>query len=294
MSNNERIIQRTNQRKKKNKRKKIVFRLVIGCLFLCIGVVSALALFFNINQITVTGDVVYSESEIIKASGIEKGDNLIFLSSEILNKKISEKLPYVNSIRIKRRLPSTLEIVVEKTEPFMAVESDGYYILLNADGKVLEKNLETVGEGIVLANLGEFDSAEIGEIIGVADEKALTKIDTLKESCEEIGFEGISLLDVSDLYNIKMVYQDRITLVLGETRRTTLSSRLAFAKAAIETQNEENDMYRGTLNLIVDGKAYWSEEVPTTAVPEEEFIEEEIPSETQENVEKEEEPSSAA
>ena len=37
-----------------------------------------------------------------------------------------------------------------------------------------------------------------------------------------------------------------------------------MGKAAIEKQNAENNLHRGTINLTVDGKGYWSEEVETT------------------------------
>ena len=39
---------------------------------------------------------------------------------------------------------------------------------------------------------------------------------------------------------------------------------MSLGKAAIDTQNEENMLYRGTINLTVDGKGYWSEETSTT------------------------------
>ena len=51
LSNNERIVNRRVQRNKKNRRKKLIFRSVAGALFLVVGVVVALSLFFNINKI---------------------------------------------------------------------------------------------------------------------------------------------------------------------------------------------------------------------------------------------------
>lgn len=281
LSNNERIINRTNQRRKKIRRKKIIIRTLLGLIFLCVGVVLALTLFFNINKIVISGDKVYSDKEIIEASGIEKGDNLIFLSKSALDEEISSELAYVGSVKIKRRLPSTLEIVVTKTDAYMAVAKDGYYIILDRNGKVLEKDLETVGENIILANLGEIETINVGEIITLKEEKVFTKLNSLLEECENVGITDISMLDLSDIYNIKLVYQGRITLELGETDKNNLGSKLALGKAAIDKQDEENNMYRGTINLTVDGKGYWSEEVSTTE-PE---TEESTTQSTDENVE---------
>jgi hypothetical protein len=94
------------------------------------------------------------------------------------------------------------------------------------------------------------------------------------------------MMDISDIYNIKIVYQGRITLELGETDSENLGSKLALGKAAIEKQDEENNLYRGTINLTVDGKGYWSEEVSTTEPVTEENATE-IPSENAENQDEE-------
>ncbi len=264
LSNNERIINRTNLRKKKNRRKKMIFRTVLGIVFFCVGVILALTLFFNINKIVVSGDKVYSDKEIIAACGVETGDNLIFLSKTSLNEKISKELAYVGSAKIKRRLPSTLEIVITKTDAYMAVASDGYYILLDKQGKVLEKDLETVGENIVLANLGEISSVKVGETIELKEEKIFNKLNSVLIACENVGITDITTIDLSNIYNIKLVYQGRITLELGETDSDNLESKLALGEAAIERQDEENNLYRGTINLTVEGKGYWSEETSTT------------------------------
>ncbi len=264
LSNNEKIVNNNIQRKRRNKRKNTLVLLVLGIVFFIVAIVLALTLFFNVNKIVVSGDAVYSTESVIQASGVSQGDNLIFLSKEKLNKKISSELPYVGTATIKRRLPSTLEIVVKKTEAKLGIAMNGYYILLDKNGKVLEKDLETVGENIILANLGKVTSIKLGEIVSLKNERVFTKLNEVLNECNRIGLKDISFMDLSDIYNIKIVYQGRITLELGETDSDNLGSKLALGKAAVEKQDEENNLYRGTINLTVDGKGYWSEEVLTT------------------------------
>lgn len=290
LSNNERIVNRRVQRNKKNRRKKLIFRSVAGALFLVVGVVVSLSLFFNINKIVVSGDAVYSHETVVKASGVSEGDNLIFLSKSKLNEKLSSELAYIGSVTVKRRLPSTLELVVKKTDAKLGVAMNGYFTLLDENGKVLEKDLETVGENIILANLGEIESAELGKVIVLKENRALTKLNAVLDECKKVGINDISLMDLSDIYNIKLVYQGRITLELGETDSENLNSKLALGKAALDKQNEENNLYRGTINLTVDGKGYWSEEVSTT----EPVTEENTSESTEETSKNEEETSSVA
>ena len=104
--------------------------------------------------------------------------------------------------------------------------------------------------------------------------------------CENVGIREITSINISDIYNIKLVYQGRITLELGETDENNLNSKLALGKAAIEKQNAENNLHRGTINLTVDGKGYWSEEVETTK-PVIEESSTEAPAEGDENISEE-------
>ena len=310
LSGNERIVNRTNQRRKKNKRKKLIFRAVLCFVFLCIGIIFALTMFFNISEITVTGDTIYSSEDVIEKSGVIIGDNLIFVSKKEINEKVSTGLPYVGSVKVKRHLPTKLELIITKTDAVYAVVIDGYYTLLDETGKVLEKDLEYVGDNIILLNIGEIKSSEPGKKISLKPQKCfeidetelnkfeegskeylekqkeiqekqkecpdnhkkcldkckeyLEKLITLRETCADCGIKDITAIDLSDIYDIKLTYQGRIILELGETNNDNLYKKLSLGKAAIDTQNEENMLYRGIINLTVDGKGYWSEETSTT------------------------------
>ena len=263
LSGNERIVNRTNQRRKKNKRKKIVIYSLLCFVFLCVGIALVLTMFFDINTITVSGESAYSAEKIIEASGIKTGDNLIFISKQKANELITTELPYIGSAEFKRRLPSKLEIIVKKTDPVYAAAKDGYYILLDENGKVLETGLEYIGENLILLKTEEIVSAETGKIITLTNEKALGKLKEVREACIECGLSDITAVDLSNIYNIKLEYQGRITLVLGETDSGNLTKKLDLGKAAIETQNKENSAYRGTINLTVAGQGAWLEETVT-------------------------------
>ena len=260
LSKDERIVHRTNMRRRKNKRKKLIIRAVLGGTFLIAGLVVALLLFFNINKISVTGDGVYSSEEIIRVSEIEIGDNLIFLSKNRINKLVTEKLPYVGSVKLKRRLPAHLEIQVTKTDAVFGIAQDGFYTLLDRDGKVLETNVEYIGTDKTLLNAGKVVSAVVGEKIVLENEKSFPRIEDVYETCEKVGLQGITEINITELHNIKVVYQGRITLELGKTDGDRLSKKLAFGKAAIDKQNLEDNQFRGTINLTVDKKGYLQEE----------------------------------
>lgn len=264
MSGDERIINRTTQRRKKNKRKKLIFRWCMGTVFLLIGVILVLTMFFNIGEITVTGDTVYASEQIADASGVSIGDNLIFVSKKKIDESITTQLPYVGSVKIKRHLPSKIELQITKTNAVYAIAQNGYYSLLNENGKVLETEVEFIGENIILLNLGNITSTTLGKNIELENAKALDKLKAIREECANCGLKNITEIDLSDIYNINLIYQGRIILELGDVDKGSLAKKLALGQAAIEHQDAENDLYRGTINLTVEGKGFWSEETTTT------------------------------
>lgn len=271
LSNDERIVNRTNQRRRKNKRKKVILRSSLGIILLVTGVLLVIFLFFNINKISVTGDTAYSADQVIAASEVKNGDNLIFLSKSKINELITTKLPYVESVKIKRRLPAHLEIEVHKTVPCFGVAENGYYTLLNEKGKVLETELEHIGENVILLNGGKISSVVLGTTVVFENDKILPRLQEVNDACNSVGLTDITSVDISNIYNIKLVYQGRITLELGNTDGEKLVNKLKFGKSAIDRQNEENNQFRGSLNLTVDREGYLEEE--TTEPPTEPPIE---------------------
>lgn len=282
---------RTEQRRRKNRRKKLIIRTVVCLIFLIAGVIFSLTMFFNINNMVVTGESMYTADEVIGASGVALEDNLIFLSSDKVNKAITQKLPYISNVKVKKHLPSKLELIVEQTTAAYAVPQNGLYILLSKDGKVLEKDIEYVSENIIFLNPGEIKSAELGNIAEMKDPDVMKKVEDITEALNQCGYENITSIDASNIYNVTLMYEGRIKIELGETNSSNLLRKIQFGKTALDRQNEENNQYRGTINLTVDGKGYWSEE--TTTAPAEESTAEPL-SETgkTEETEKNEEQSS--
>lgn len=271
MSNDERIVDRTNQRRKKIRTKRMIIRGALGSILLVIGVLLAILLFFNIGKISVSGDMVYSAEEIIAASEVENGDNLVFLSEKKINELVTKKLPYVGEIKIKRKLPAHLEIQVIKTEACYAVEQDGRYMILNSAGKVLEVNLEEKRENLILLRAGKITSAVVGEKAVFENENLFIRAQEVYGTCQEIEFYDITLLDVTKLSDIKMEYQGRIAIVMGNTSGDRLENKLKLGKEAIDRQNQEDSLFRGKLDLSIDKKANLAPEQEEK--PEEEEVE---------------------
>ena len=85
---------------------------------ICGAIVAALSLFFKADQIFVTGASRYSQQQVLQASGIRQGGNLFLLNKHQAAAAITDQLPYVESVRIRRQLPNALRIeITECTHP---------------------------------------------------------------------------------------------------------------------------------------------------------------------------------
>ncbi|MDE7261349.1 MAG: FtsQ-type POTRA domain-containing protein [Oscillospiraceae bacterium] len=110
----------------------------LSLLLTAVAVVAALTLFFKVEEIEVVGAVRYQAEDIISASGVEPGDNLILLNRYQVSQRIYTNLPYITDVRPKPKFPGTLVIEVTETRPVAAIEGGGAWWLVNSEGKVLD------------------------------------------------------------------------------------------------------------------------------------------------------------
>ena len=111
---------------------------LLSILLIAAAVVLACVVFFRVNSVEVTGNVWYTAAEVIAASGIEMGDNLVVLPRSRVSAAICANLPYVESVSVKKALPDGVVLVVTERVAAASVESAEGRWLVSAQGKLLE------------------------------------------------------------------------------------------------------------------------------------------------------------
>ena len=122
-----------------NGRKMVLQLLTVAAVVL--AVLFGLSIFFkaDLDKATVAGNEKYTVNEIIEASGIRDGSNLLTLSDAQISGNIRAKLPYVNRVRIGIKLPDTVHIEIsELSVPYAVEAEDGSWWLMSAEGRVVE------------------------------------------------------------------------------------------------------------------------------------------------------------
>lgn len=93
-------------------------------LALVAAIVLGVAIFFQVNDVQVQGNRIYSAEQVIEASGLESGDNLLMVNRASVVGNVQAQLPYVQKVSVGRVLPDTVVIRVQESEIAGIVEAD--------------------------------------------------------------------------------------------------------------------------------------------------------------------------
>lgn len=254
---------RSRDNKRKNKRRKFrrkLAALFAGLVVLCIGVVLIFSLCFKINTVSVKGTVIYSDKMIVDNCGVKTGNNLFAVNEEKISSTLSKSLPYIKSATIERKLPDELIINVKPTEEIAAVANGGFYVLIDADGKVLKADASIIKESIaIIENVKPKDVKE-GEKLVLGKEEQTEAVSDILGAIGKAKLKGITKIDISNLSDILLEYEGRITIEAGSF--TNIDTKLARATAALEREKEINPYSVGVLDLKTDPYAFFSSGKP--------------------------------
>ena len=126
------------RRRKKNERKYAFTCCVVLLLLLSVGAALSLTVFFPIETISVSGSTRYAEGDLMEASGLKTGDNILCFRASAAGDRLVERFPYIERARVTRVFPDTVSIQVTESEVNTAIETDGGYLLLSGRGRILE------------------------------------------------------------------------------------------------------------------------------------------------------------
>ena len=186
-------------------------------LMVAITAFACVFLVFKVREIEVTGDTVYEQAAILEICGYEAGDNLALLTTAPQEQALEEKLPYIADAQIIRHFPSTLEIRITGSQTAACVASGSQWFTISSTGKILEQVTEPPDGVLQVTGLVLTEPVPGGKV-KVQDEERQQAFEEVLTTLTDLGAAGdFTTLDLTDLYNITMNYQGRITFLMGST-----------------------------------------------------------------------------
>ena len=210
-------VERQNSRKRIRRRQRWtnVYGLVVILLVLTAGITISYTFLFNISEIRVAGQSdMYTAEEIVEASGIKEGDNLLRLDCKKSAQRILDKLLYVETADVDRKFPSSLEITVTRCIPAFNVNYGSGTLLVSKKGKILADNNFITPDLPIIYGLDPADKTP-GKIAASENKHKNEAFEALIASIVKMGDDKIMTVDMSDEHSIMVKYKNEMIFKMG-------------------------------------------------------------------------------
>lgn len=230
-------VERENSSKRMRRRKRMnsLYGLVVVLLVLTVGITVSYTFLFNISEIRVAGESEeYTAEQIVAASGIKEGDNLLRLNTRASEQKILDSLLYVETAVVDRDFPSSLVITVSKCVPAFNVTYDRGTLLVSKKGKILADN-GFITEGLPIIYGYDPDEPTPGKPLTSKNEYKEDAFNAIIERINSSEEGLVSSVDMTDEYEINVNYSNGIIFKMGNW--TDIDYKMNLAE---EVMNKES------------------------------------------------------
>jgi len=231
--------------------------IAVGVALITLTAILGTSVFLRAKEIRIDGNKLYSADEIVTASGLSTGDNLLFVNSQKVSANIRDELPFVSAAKITRKLPDIILIELTESPAVGKVMFSGEMYIIDSEGRVLAGSSGGMIalHGIDFDDLIEIRGLEIDEaIVGRtlkpdfgADTKLMNMQDVLAAMEREDLVDDVSYLDVSNSNNLHFGYLNRFRVVLGERRN--LRQKMELLESSVEQITSRYPNTPGDINM---------------------------------------------
>ena len=214
------------------KKRKLILKIIrtIILIGILIGTLIYILLspLFNIKDVTVTGNNKLSKEEIISLSEIRTEENDI--------KNRIKTNPYVENVKIRRKLPDKVEIiVVERVATYMLPFANSY-VYINNQGYMLEITSQKANLPIITGFSTPEENLHEGERLLSEDLVKLGEVLQIIESANANGIqELITKIDISNRQDYTIMLEKEKKLVhMGDV--SNLSTKMSYINKIIQDE----------------------------------------------------------
>ena len=233
---------------------------------LCFVAVTALVLvwFFalcRIETITVEGNIHTDADKLVSAAGVETGTHIYAIDKAKIESRLVAESPYVASVTVRRKLPKTLRLVVTERRPAYVAEQDGVFLVLSPELTVLEVRPDAPGyEGAARLLLPGTLAYTVGEPVRTEDREDFDlSLAVLRALASSGVADSLSQIDLTEKYDVKFLYNNLYTVVLGSYR--DVENKLSLCIRTIRTLENDPNLRNQT------GILYYLDDERTSFLP---------------------------
>lgn len=239
------------------KKRKAFLRLVKWATLILLliggGIGFLLSSFFNIKKIEIVGNNKLTRDEAISLSQIEIEENTFKLSKNKIEKNIKQNA-YVESVKIKRNLPSTILIEIEERVPTYMITFANAYAYINNQGYFVEISKEKLELPIITGYATKEEDIQLGERLCTEGLQKLDDILQIMKAAESNEIANIvTKINISDKQDYVLeLKSEKKTVHVGDT--SNLSTKMLYIKEIIE----QNKKIEGEILVNTDLNNKWA------------------------------------
>ncbi len=238
--------QNSSKRLRRRKRNFNIYAVVVVLLAVTVGMTISYTFLFNINEIKVSGESdMYTAEEIVDASGIKEGDNLLRLNPKKSEQEILDKLLYVETAEVDRDFPSSLEITVTRCVPAYNISYDNGVLLVSKKGKILADN-GFITDGLPVIYGYEPSVKFAGKPVNSGNQHKADAFAELMESLSGDRSEEIASVDMTNEFSIVVNYKNGMVFKMGNWN--DVNYKLGLASNVMEDESVKGK--KGYLTMI--------------------------------------------
>lgn len=231
---------------------------VVLTVLLVILAVSGIFSIQNVNKIEIRGESIYSDEELISASGVNYGEPLFSVNTKEVEKKIQADKPYLREVRVTRRFFSRLviEVVCDTPKYYVGLSgsTDGVY-LLSDEMRVLDyvSRAEAKKTSAVYLELPEIDSCTVNHAVKLVDPEKTQYVYELIDHFESQDYaDKISAIGLKSQFDgIYIEFSRKCRIVLGDSQN--IDKKMLEAERIINSEIERQGIDRIKSQLASGG-----------------------------------------
>lgn len=226
---------------------------LLAFVLICGAIGLALAMFFKIEDIEISGSSRYTNQQITAAAEVRVGDNLFFLNKYDAAARIRRQLPYVETVQFRRVLPNKLVVHVTECQDPVAIKQDGTVYLLCDKGTIVDTVIAAKwSQYIQIEGLTLLDPQVGAEARAAATQQSvLERLLTILTLLDDKGMlHQVQVIDLSDAARITIRYTDRFDVQF--LWDADFDYKLDYLAAVVD-KLEDNE--KGTIDMTQEGKA---------------------------------------
>lgn len=233
-----------NKKQKKTRKHKKFLRVLVYIVLVAFVLSLIITAIYGVYKLSTSSKYVFSKvefkknniyiyDELLDASKLNVGENLYSISKSQVAKNI-EELPYVESVKVKRKIPDTLVITVNEYESkYMAYNKEtDKYLRLTDSGVIIEeaKPEEKKDNELFVYGINFDDEIKFKESIVELEKSKLEFFEKVNEVYEKVGIEKVITSIEFKEKNIILTLDYDISVTL---ENNNLDYKLTFLKSIL-------------------------------------------------------------